>query len=348
MIKIKTASSALLFMLSSTSLIAAPIAEESGFSGFVAAGITGISFESNMIAGNAFDDEITDNSISSLADAPDTESSVLGNLNYELKYTYAESKTEVFLGTDLIDLLTFDNTSRLGVRKDYDGFGIIGVSLLFTTLPGTVWQDPYDTSKPRNSVDQDSEGISLKWERILESNFELEVRKREYKIDGNDSSGLNGPYVGAELHGLTDAELNDQLNREGDVTAIFANYTWKFGEGKFLKPSLRYGDYDLDGQAMQYKRTAFKLAYLSIGKRWNIVASASVGQDDYDNINPLFADEADSATVGAAFTAAYKNPFGWSKKLSFLGTVAAYDNDSDIDFYDTSITLASFTALYRF
>jgi hypothetical protein len=47
---------------------------------------------------------------------------------------------------------------------------------------------------------------------------------------------------------------------------------------------------------------------------------------------------------------AYKSvtSIGWSKKLSLLGTVAAYDSDSDIDFYDTSITMAIATVLYRF
>ncbi len=340
--------SILAITLASNSLSAAPIAKKSGYSGFISGGILGFQFKSNMIAGNALDSEISNNDISNLNNEPSKESSVIPSFTYELKYTFAEAKTEIFLGTNLEDLLTFDNTGKFGVRKKFDGLGTIGASALFTTLPSTVWKDPYDTSKSRQSTGRSSLGISLKWEGIIESKFDFEVRLRNYDIEGGDQSGLNAPYTGEVAHGLTNSQLNNQLNREGRFKKLIATYNYVINRQNILKPSLRFSDYSLDGQAMQHKRTSLKLDYLHLGAKWVFIATAIIGQDDYENKNPLFAKEADSNVTGVGLTAGYKNPFGWSKKLSLLGTIATYNDDSDINFYDTSIAIANFSILYRF
>lgn len=99
---------------------------------------------------------------------------------------------------------------------------------------------------------------------------------------------------------------------------------------------------------MQHQRTELRLNYLYNTATWKLVATLTAGQDDYDNINPLFGRKADSTAIGAGFTAGYKNPFGWSKHLSLLGTVGAYESDSDIEFYDTSIGIINLSALYKF
>ena len=206
-----------------------------------------------MIAGNALDSDINNNDISSINEEASKESAVIPSFTYELKYTFAEAKTELFLGTNLEDLLTFDNTGKLGARKKFDGLGVIGAGFLFTTLPSTVWKDPYDTSKSRQSVDRPSLGVFLKWEGIIGSKFDLEMRLRNYEIDGGDQSGLNAPYTGEVAHGLSDLQLNSQLNREGDLRKLIATYNWIINRKNHLKPSLHFSDYSLDGQAMQHK-----------------------------------------------------------------------------------------------
>ena len=338
----------LLISLSGTLLMADPISNESGFSGYISAGVSNLEFKSNMVAGNALDKEISDNFIINLHEDPSRESTVIPMIDYNFKYTFASSQTELYLGTDLEDLLTFDGTTKLGVRRNFKDLGIIGASFLFSTFPATVWKDPYNTTFPRNDTDKTSLGAAFTWEEIAGSKFDLEVRFRNYEIDGGDMSGLTAPYAGEFPHNLSNLQLNNQLDREGDSTMLIATYDWQINEESHLKPSLRYTDYDLDGEAMQYKRTALKLDYVKTSEKWNFIVSASVGQDDYDHINPLFANEADSTAVGATFTVGYKNPFDWSKKLSILATVSAYDNDSDIDFYDTSITMTNLMFLYRF
>ncbi len=330
------------------SLMAAPIAKESGFSGFIAVGAMGLEYKSNLIAGNAFDDKITDNVINNLNNEASTESTVMPNFEYNFKYTFAESQTEIFLGSELLDVLTFDGTSRLGVRKNFDGVGILGIAALFSTVPTEVWADPYDTSQPRQSTERTTRGASLKWEDIAGSKFWLEVRALKLEIDGGDKSGLNAPYTGQVPTSLTPQELNQQLNREGDLNMLIASYTWKINNKNFLEPQLRYQDYDFDGQAIKFQRTELRLNYLYKGANWKLVGVVVASQDDFDEINPLFGRKADANGIGAGFTVGYKNPFGWSKQFSLLGTVAANENDSDINFYDMSGSLVSLMALYRF
>lgn len=330
------------------SLMAVPIAKESGFSGFVAVGALGLEYKSTMIAGNAFDDEITDNVINSLNDEASTESTAIPNFEYNFKYTFAESQTEIFLGSELLDVLTFDGTSRLGVRKNFNRVGILGIAALASTVPTEVWADPYDTSQPRQSTERTTSGAAIKWEDIAGSKFGLEMRARKLEIDGGDKSGLNAPYTGQVPTSLTPQELNQQLNREGDLSMLIGRYTWKINNKNFLEPQLRYRDYDLDGQAMKFQRTTLRLNYLYKGANWKLVGVVVANQDEFDNINPLFGRKADANGLGASFTAGYKNPFGWSKQFSLLGTVAAYENDSDINFYDMSGSLISLMAAYQF
>ena len=129
---------------------------------------------------------------------------------------------------------------------------------------------------------------------------------------------------------------------------LIGKYTWQINNKNFLEPQLRYQDYDLDGSAVKFQRTEFRLNYLYTGANWKLVGTVVANRDEFDNINPLFGKKADADGLGAGFTAGYKNPFGWSKHLSLLGTVGAYENDSDIDFYDLSGSVVSLMALYQF
>jgi hypothetical protein len=191
--------------------------------------------------------------------------------------------------------------------------------------------------------------VAIAWEQIAGSKFDLEVRARKLEIDGGDKSGLNAPYIGEVAHGLTNEQLNQQLNREGDLSLLVASYTWNIDNDRhFLRPELRYHDYDLDGQAMKAQESELRLNYLYNGANWKLVGVVVASQTDFDNINPLFGREADGDAIGAGFTAGYKNPFGWSKKFSLLGTVGVYDFDSDINFYDMTGSVVSLNALYRF
>jgi len=344
--KTLTALTALSFI--TTSLLSAPISSKSGFSGFISAGISSLDFKSNTVAGNTFNETISDETINSLQDDPESKSNTQPNFNYNLVYTFADIKTEIFLGTSLEDVLTFDATTLFGVRKDFGNIGILGVSAVSATLPAYVWKDPYQTGTNRDSTEQNSQGIALKWEEIMRSNFDVELRSRKIEIDGGDQSGLHAPYVGSSPTSLSNAQLNDKLNREGKLMSVIGSYRWKIDKDDQLKTSIRYSDYDLDGDAMQHVLTALELNYLHVIGDWSFIVNGAVGQDDYDNANPLFNDQADATVYGGSLTAMVKNPFGWSKDISLIATAGTTESDSDINFYDSTISIVSASVLFKF
>jgi hypothetical protein len=336
--------------LLSSALFAAPISNEDGFSGFVAAGVTSMKYESNMYAGTYFDDEMTDDKIDNIDSSPDKESSTQGSFNFNVKYTFAESQTEVYIGTLLEDVLTFDSTAIFGVRKHFDDVGILSVALLGSSLPTKTWEDPYKTSGSRKDVDMTSRGASLKWEGIMESNFDVEFRFRTYDIDGGDESGKSGPYLrdDGSFITLTSSEA-DELDREGDLRQVIGAYRWKIDDRNYLRTAIRVSDYDLDGEAMQRKRYGLKLDYLYVGDRWGFVGVLGVAKDRFDNDNPLYGKKADADNLGGALTVTYKNPFNLvNDQFYATTTVGAYDYDSDIDFYDARAVMVNVGVLYKF
>jgi hypothetical protein len=82
---------------------------ESGFSGSVILGASYNWLKSNMIAGNDFGD-VGRERIDSILDEPDAESDVVPAVSVDLRYTFAESGTQLFLGNRLEDLLRYDLT----------------------------------------------------------------------------------------------------------------------------------------------------------------------------------------------------------------------------------------------
>jgi hypothetical protein len=344
----KITQSIIIASLLSSATFAAPISSKSGFSGFIAGGVTALSYKSNMIAGTVFDDEMTDKRIDSLNNKPDSKSTAQPSFDFNLKYTFADIQTEIFMGKEVEDVLSFDNTTNIGARKHFNGIGTIGVALLVQSIPTKVWEDPYRTLTNRRSKDMTSGGLSLKWEGIVGSNFDVELRARAYDIDGGDKSGLSPTYGTINPLNFNSLILNDQLDREGSMSQLILSYRWEIDKKQSLKTSLNVSDYDLDGDAMQHSKVGVKLDYLYAGQTWDFIAVTNISQSDYENVNPLFMDKADALSYGASLTTMYKNPFNISEDLSLTATVAGYKKDSDIDFYDESMALVNVGLLYRF
>ena len=125
-------------------------------------------------------------------------------------------------------------------------------------------------------------------------------------------------------------------------------YRFKIGEKNILRASIRLSDYDLDGKAMEHTRAGLKLDHAYMGDKWTFITILAVSKDSYDNKNPLYNKEADAVNYGAAFTAMYKNPFDISKDLSFTATAGFHDSNSDIDFYDSRVSVINLGVLYKF
>ncbi len=312
------------------------IPKEEGFSGFVFFGASANSLESNTLAKVA-GTEVSDESIDSLTSSPDNKDYSRVLVDFGLSYTFADSRTQIFGGTELEDFLTQDSTFGIGVRQGVGSLGNLRASLLAST-PTEVWEDPYVVGFDRDETDQKSSGVRLGWEHILESDFDVTYTQRKIELDDERS----GTFLG-----LSGAQ-QDLLNREGDLKQLDVSYRWSPSHDHILIPTLSYVNHDLDGDAMSQDGYQFQLNYAYLGlQNWELVANVLAGKLESDDTNPIYGKTEDVDRYGVSLAATLKEPFGL--KDWRLRTAVNYgEQDSNIDFYDTSIKSFAVGMMYSF
>ncbi|MHC5073787.1 MAG: DUF2860 family protein [Planctomycetota bacterium] len=316
-----------------------PVPEESGASGFINAGAAYMEIKTNMIKGNKII-SFGDDTISSITSSPGTESEVIPLFSGEVAYTFGDSRTQIYLGNQLEDILTFDTASLLGVRKEFGDNGTGAISYVFNGIVTEVWEDPYVAGAKRRETDRESNGIRLEWDRIVGSNFGVQLQSRKIDIDDERSGTLGGL-------GLTPAQIG-LLDREGDSYRGEVYYTWRLGGGHSLVPAFRAGQNDLDGDAMAADVYAIRLHYAYRSEKYTIVVTGHVGNEDFDKTNPIYAKSREDDVYGVGLTAMLHQPFGWPEGMSLVGTVGYYEADSNIDFYNSEVFLAGTSIMYNF
>ena len=311
-----------------------PIPVESGFSGFIRPGGGYMRFKSNMVA-SFLGFDLSDDSINSLTDSPNTQSTGIALAPFALRYTFAGTRTQLFLGTELTDLIRFDLAQQVGLKQEIGRFGLLQGGLLFNGIPVKVWKDPYVVDKNRNDTSRRDTGARLVWDRVFGSELQMQYTYR--KIDlGSEKSG--------EFLGLSSGDRG-RLDREGDRHVAEVLYRFSFAKKHRLAPTFIYARDDLDGQAMANHTYDFQLTYTYFGDPVVITANGFFGGADYDKRNPIFGKTRDDDRYGAQGSLFYKNPWGWrlfgSAPVNFFVNAAYVYADSNIDFYDQGAILAS-------
>jgi hypothetical protein len=326
---------ALLSVCSGFSFAGDPIPKEGGFSGFINLGVGAGQIESNMLAGIKSIDMGNDR-IDSLG-SPDGEDVVLPVGGFELSYTFAETRTQVFFGNLLEDYLRFDLTSRFGVRQGIEGVGNFSIEALMTPITTDTWEDPYVTGSKRRGTERSSTGVRVSWDRIMQTGLELRIAARELDVDDEHS--------GESLD--LDAAERAMLQRTGDFLKIDLLWSIKLSEQSRLIPSLSYVDRDLDGDAMARSGYLATLSYQVNSGRFTYVTNVGFGKYESDETNPIFGKTDERDALAASFTLFYHRPFGWENWALNAG-LAWSEEDSNMNFYDANATLASVGLLRRF
>ncbi len=318
-----------------------PIPKESGFGGFVSLGVGGNRIKNNMIAGNVFADVGKDR-IRSLAQSPDSESTAMPSIGFELKYTFADTGTQLYLGNALEDMLRFDLTTQLGVRQDLEDYGIVAAAFVFNGIATEVWKDPYNTTQKRKETDRTANGVRFIWDKIMGSDLQIQYTARKIEID-KERSGVS--------LGLTNAETK-LLRREGDFGQAEILYRFKLADKQILIPSFVYTKDDLDGDAMSSDTYDFQLTYSFTRNKFNLIANGFVGRSECDEKNPIFSKKQEDDRYGGAVRVSYRQPFGWqpfgNETFNVWGSVAFYRSDANINFYEQEALVGAMGALIRF
>jgi hypothetical protein len=266
---------------------------------------------------------------------------MLFSLPFKLAYTFQGGRTQVFLGTEVGDLLSFDTAQQLAVKQDVGSLGVMQAGLLFSGAT-RVWKDPYVTNQNRDDTDRRNMGAQFTWDKIFGSNLELEYSARKIDI-GSEKSGDS-------ILTLTNSD-RDRLDRSGVVHQVSAAYQFKFAEKHQVTPEIALSYADLDGEAMANTGVDLKLNYTYFGDPVTLVLNGSVGQADYDKSNPIYGKTRNDDRYGVSATAYYKNPWGWklfgSEPMQFFVTGAYSVTNSNIDFYNQEALLGMGGVAFR-
>ena len=316
-----------------------PIPKQSGFSGYVQPGLGYLSIKSNMVA-KVLSFDLSDQKINNLNDEPDSQSTMLFSLPFKLAYTFQGGRTQVFLGTEVGDLLSFDTAQQLAIKQDVGALGVMQAGLLFSGAT-RVWKDPYVTGQNRDDTDRKNMGAQFTWDKMFGSNLELEYSIRKIDV-GSEKSG--------EFLGLSNAD-QDRLDRNGVVHKVSAAYQFQLGEKHRLTPEIALSYDDLDGEAMANTGVDLKLNYTYLGDPITLVLNGSIGAAEYDKRNPIYGKTREDERYGASATVYYKNPWGWklfgSEPMQFFVTGAYSLTDANIDFYTQEALLGMGGVAFR-
>jgi hypothetical protein len=319
-----------------------PIPKESGFDGFVEVTGGAIRLEDNMTSELGGFIDVGDERIDDLDDSPDGETSGTVGIDFNLGYTFASTRTRVFVGSDLEDLLRYDQSQQLGVMQELGWLGDVSAGFLFTSLPTKVWEDPYVVDKDRDDTDRTDQGFKLVWDKIMGSNFEFQYSYRKIDIDDERSGRFLGLNSGDR----------DKLDRNGDKQRFSLAYRFRLGDRHRLAPQFIYVTDNRDGSARENVGYYGLLTYVFNQDPISLVLNGSYGYVDYDSRNPIYDKTQEDDVYGIAAALYYKNPFGWtwfgSDKIRFVAKAGYYESDANIDFYDTNLLFGSIGINYRF
>ena len=318
-----------------------PVPTASGFSGFIRPGAGFVSFKSNMVA-SFLGVDLSDKKTNALDSSPDIQSSAIVLVPFSLGYTFAGTRTQLFLGTDLTDLVRFDYSQQIGVKQDIGRFGLIQGGFLFSGIPAKVWEDPYVApNRNREETDRNSLGGRLVWDRIFGIPLQVQYTYRQIDLD-DEKSG--------EFFGLT-ASKRDQLDRNGNRHVGEILYRFDFARKHRLVPTFIYARNDLDGDAMAGDAYDFQLTYAYRGDSIALTANGSYGHEDYDHENPIYNQDQDDDRYGIQATVYYENPWSWrllgSNPMNFYVSGAYVLIDSNIDFYEQEAILATGGVMFK-
>lgn len=312
------------------------IPEQAGWSGFVLPGVGYMDLKSNTVAGNSFID-VGIETISSLDDSPASSSDLHAILTGEVRYTLSGGQTQFFLGSSIEDLVTLDLSQGLGVRRNIGQAGVVEVTALNSGVVGEVWQDPYVIGESRVDTDRESSGVRFRWDRIFGSEFEFEAAFRNVDVQDERS----GEFLGLG------PEDRDLLRRDADFTRFGLTWRHRLSGSTTFSPEIRFLKNDADGNAESYDGYAVHVTWIYVASPFTVVGTVGYTDKSFDAANPIYDRKRDSTTGLASATVSYRLPTA-SQRWSVAGILTYADEDSDINFHDTTVLSVIGAVQYRF
>lgn len=252
-----------------------------------------------------------------------------------LSYTFSNGNQRILLGTNNADIALGRPHVEVGYKQYVDDIGTLGVSYIPGVVPATTWEDPFLVGEKRQETDQKIHGFRFQYNDILDTHFGLEVSIGQKELDTETSGSQYSP------------EIQEQLNRNGDIYYTELSHLDPLSESLFLRSSASFLRQNLDGDAMSSDTYTAQLAFLKQFKRSTFTLSVKYKYSNFDGIHPLFLSSREDNFIGLFSTYVYKNAFGVKGMGLALGAGYSY-NASNLDFYIDESVLLSTGVSYSF
>ncbi len=253
--------------------------------------------------------------------------SVIPLASFDLRYTFAASGRQVYLGTPMSDEGPPGLT--LGGVWPFEDGGKIDVGI-FVMPFGDVWEDPYRVDRDRNETDKDTYGAKIDYTGILGTGFEAGYRLAYIDIDDDE--------IGRRF---------DDLERDGWVHALKLGYAHPLGERWKIVPEAGFTIGDIDGDANRYLGYRFKLGLQRFHAGHLLSLSAGVGYRDYDEEHPIFDKDRNDTLYNVFGLYTRSNLFGHAPL--FCSLLAGFGHRrSNIDFLEADTIMSGLMLGYRF
>ena len=309
------------------------IPETSGFSGYANGGVTYWNVASNILVGGSpiVLNDVGESRIASIFDAPAANTSPGIFVGGEIHYTFSSTRTQLFFGNRLEDLLRLDMVVGLGMRQEIGDAGILAVSYLLTPVDLQFWTDPYVEGADRQPTDLDFPGFRVRWGGIFGTGLELTFTDRFYKYDKESS----GDWLISE--GRLDPEQQSLLDRNGDILRIMVLYRINYKKRHRFEPAVRWVDDYHDGAAIHNSGYELKLTYIYASPKVILDANALYGVREAKETNPIYGKVVEADQIGAALVAFFPIKKYTNSVLSVFVGGEVFRENANIDFYDSSV-----------
>jgi len=261
-----------------------------------------------------------------------------------IRYTFAEKRTQLFLGLLPENVAQGQFQIEAGARHILsNGTGLRASVIPVTPIEQETWEDPFVVGQKRDRTDINSYGVKLAAEHIMGSGLTLKYGWVRQTINNEKSGTFLLSQPGAFL---SPGDLDD-LERDAHFHRFTAEYSFPIRPRMILKPVLKFTRGDADGDAYSFYGLAPQLSFLYFGKHLQASVNAAVNMDWYDETHPVFDKTRRDIKPGIFAILGYKDPFGFNNfRVDWFNAFSK--GTSNIDFYESSNFVTALGLGYTF
>ena len=317
------------------------IPSTSGFSGYVSVLPGFINASSNTIASGApAMDDVGFAQITSINEAPLSKSVFAFGAVLDINYTFAKTKTQVFAGNRLEDILRLDLTFGIGIRQELPDSSIVALSFVLTPFELKYWADPFVEGQDREKTRLKFPGVRFRWHRMFRTGLEFTATYRLYRFEMEKS----GEWLVGQNRLL--AAQRPLLLRDGNVLRLQLLYRLRKGKHLF-EPAIRWANDFHEGAALANRGGSIRLTYMYLTPKAIFDVNVGFGRYQADAIHPVYNETLESNQFGAGAIVIVPVKQYESSRLSLMVNSEIIVADRNVAFYDSQLTAVFFGVIWN-